>query len=96
MPAACLTRGQLDATHPQSVFLIRHGEPSACTGVSALGADEQRMNVRLTLVDPPGDLSDGFRVEARMIVWEGREALTVPASALLRRAVDERINEEEP
>ena len=61
-------------------------EPSAFTRVSALGVDEQRVNVRLALVDPPGDLGDGFRVEAHMIVWEGSETLTVPASALFQRA----------
>ena len=60
-------------------------EPSAFTRVSALGVDEQRVNVRLTVVDPPRTLGDGFRVEARMIVWESDDALTVPASALFQR-----------
>src|SRR5688572_4593786 len=35
-------------------------EPSAFTQVSALGVDEQRVNVRLTVVDPPANLGDGF------------------------------------
>ena len=60
-------------------------EPSAFTRVSALGVDEQRVNVRLTIVDPPAQLGDGFRVEARMIVWQAPNILTVPASALFQR-----------
>jgi HlyD family secretion protein len=61
-------------------------EPSAFTEVSALGVDEQRVNVRLTVIDPPANLGDGFRVEARMSVWEGANVLTVPASALFQDA----------
>ncbi|HEU5183909.1 MAG TPA: efflux RND transporter periplasmic adaptor subunit [Gemmatimonadaceae bacterium] len=59
-------------------------EPSAFTEVSALGVDEQRVNVRLTVNDPPATLGDGFRVEARMTVWEGSDVLAVPASALFQ------------
>lgn len=61
-------------------------EPSAFTEVSALGVDEQRVNVRLTVIDPPPNLGDGFRVEARMTVWEGPSVLAVPASALFQDA----------
>jgi HlyD family secretion protein len=61
-------------------------EPSAFTEVSALGVDEQRVNVRLTVTDPPANLGDGFRVEARMSVWEGEDVITVPASALFHDA----------
>lgn len=60
-------------------------EPSDFTRVSALGVDEQRVNVRLTLVDRPAQLGDGYRVEARVIVWQAPNSLTVPASALFRR-----------
>lgn len=59
-------------------------EPSAFTRVSALGVDEQRVNVRLDVLDPPPNLGDGFRVEARMIVWQGRDVLAVPGSALFQ------------
>jgi HlyD family secretion protein len=36
-------------------------------------------------VDPPGRLGDGFRVEARVVVWEGADVVRVPGSALFRR-----------
>jgi HlyD family secretion protein len=60
-------------------------EPSAFTRVSALGVDEQRVNVKLMVVDPPVNLGDGYRVEARMTVWEGSGVLSIPASALFQR-----------
>lgn len=72
-----------DTTLRATVTII---EPSAFTEVSALGVDEQRVNVRLTVLDPPANLGDGFRVEARMSVWEGANVLTVPASALFQDA----------
>ena len=30
-------------------------------------------------------LGDGFRVEAKIVVWEGKDVLSVPASAVFRR-----------
>lgn len=63
---------------------VRLIEPSAFTRVSALGVDEQRVNVVIDFVDRPGTLGDGFRVEARIVTWEGADVLTVPASALFR------------
>ena len=58
-------------------------EPSAFTKISALGVEEQRVNVIVKLEAPPASLGDGFRVEARIVLWRG-EALTVPASAAFR------------
>ncbi len=44
-------------------------EPSATTRVSALGIEEQRVEVRLSLNDPaPPTLGHGFRVYARITV----------------------------
>lgn len=66
---------------------VRRVEPSAFTKVSALGVEEQRVNV---LVDPvPGDagwrnVGDGFRVDVRIVVDERPGALTIPVSALFR------------
>ena len=63
-------------------------EPSAFTKVSTLGVEEQRVNVIVTLVDPPQDrteLGDGFRVEARIVVAEAPDVLKVPMSALFRK-----------
>lgn len=63
---------------------VRTVEPSAFTKVSALGIEEQRTNVVADFVDPPGPLGDGYRVEARIIIWEAESVLKVPASALFR------------
>jgi HlyD family secretion protein len=63
---------------------VRLVEPYGYTKVSALGVEEQRVNVILDLVDPPGRLGDGFRVDARIIIWESPDVLKVPASAVFR------------
>ncbi len=66
---------------------VRLIEPSGFTKVSALGVEEQRVNVIADFVEPPAKrprLGDGFRVEARVVEWETDEALTVPAGALFR------------
>jgi HlyD family secretion protein len=63
---------------------VRTVEPSAFTKVSALGVEEQRVNVVADFVDPPGPLGDGYRVEGRIVVWEKDQVLKVPASSLFR------------
>ncbi len=64
---------------------VRTVEPSAFTKVSALGVEEQRVNVVLTLPHPPPALGDRFRVETRIVVWQAADVLRIPASALFRR-----------
>jgi hypothetical protein len=63
---------------------VRLVEPSACTKVSALGVEEQRVNVIADFLDAPVPLGDGYRVEARIVIWQGESVLTVPLSALFR------------
>jgi HlyD family secretion protein len=63
---------------------VRLVEPSATTHVSALGVEEQRVNVIVDVTGPPASIGDGYRVDARIVVWESDDALTVPASALVR------------
>jgi HlyD family secretion protein len=63
---------------------VRTVEPFAFTKVSALGVEEQRVNVVGDFVDPPGPLGDGYRVEARIVVWRADQVLKVPMSALFR------------
>jgi HlyD family secretion protein len=66
---------------------VRLVEPSAFTKVSALGVEEQRVRVIADLVSPPAErpgLGDQFRVEARIVVWETKEALKVPTGAVFR------------
>jgi len=63
---------------------VRLVEPWGFTKVSALGVEEKRVNVIADFVDPPASLGDGFRVEARIVIWKGEEVLKIPASALFR------------
>lgn len=63
---------------------VRTVEPSAFTKISALGIEEQRTNIVADFVDDPGPLGDGYRVEARIIIWEAEDVLKVPSSALFR------------
>jgi HlyD family secretion protein len=63
---------------------VRLIEPSAFTRVSALGIEEQRVNVIADFVGDAGHLGDGYRVEARIVTWENADVLKVPTSALFR------------
>ena len=68
--------------------VVRTVEPTGFTKISALGVEEQRVLVIADIQSSPeawDRLGDGYRVEARFIVWEREDALTVPASALFRR-----------
>ena len=63
---------------------VRMVEPYGFTKVSALGIEEQRVNVIADFLDPPAGLGDGYRVEARIVIWENPDVLIAPASALFR------------
>jgi HlyD family secretion protein len=63
---------------------VRLVEPVAFTKISALGVEEQRVNVVADPVDALGRLGDGYRVEARVVVWSSPDAMKVPASSLFR------------
>ncbi len=63
---------------------VRSVEPYGFTKVSALGIEEQRANVIADFIDSPGRLGDGYRVDARIVLWESASVLKVPASALFR------------
>ncbi len=68
--------------------VVRLVEPSAFTKYSALGVEEQRVNVIVDFVDPPekrATLGDAFRVEARIVIWSEADVLKIPTSALFRR-----------
>ena len=64
--------------------VVRLVEPVAFTKISALGVEEQRVNVIAKPVDQLGSLGDGYRVEARVVIWEGESVSTVPGSSLFR------------
>jgi HlyD family secretion protein len=62
-------------------------EPSGFTRPSALGVDEQRVNVIVALTSPReawASLGDGYRVEARLVLWQSDAALQVPSGAVFR------------
>ena len=66
---------------------VRLVEPSGFTKLSALGVEEQRVNVIVDFLDPPAErsqLGDNFRVDCRIVVWRSDAALRVPVSALFR------------
>ena len=66
---------------------VRVVEPFAYTKVSALGIEEQRVNVIVDLVSPPAErpgLAHGYQVDARIVLWSEDEVLTVPLLALFR------------
>jgi HlyD family secretion protein len=66
---------------------VRRIEPSAFTRPSALGVDEQRVNVIIALTEPRERwvaLADGYRVEARLVLWRGEDVLRVPQGAVFR------------
>ncbi len=67
--------------------VVRRVEPSGFMKISALGVEEQRVNVIVDFEDSREDwqaLGDGFRVEVRIITWEEDGVLTVPTSSLFR------------
>jgi HlyD family secretion protein len=66
---------------------VRTIEPAAFTKISALGVEEQRVNVIADFDGPLADsipLGDAYRVEARIVVWRDDRALKVPSKALFR------------
>ncbi|MFM1990147.1 MAG: hypothetical protein RJA99_3104 [Pseudomonadota bacterium] len=72
---------------------VRRIEPSAFTKVSALGVEEQRVNVLIDFAGPPerrAALGDGYRVTVRIVVLEVADAVRVPVGAVfpLPRAAD--------
>lgn len=69
---------------------IRRVEPSGFLKVSALGVEEQRVNVIVSLDDPAAaaELGDGYRVDVRIAIWRSDAALTVPIGSLFRNGRD--------
>jgi HlyD family secretion protein len=66
---------------------VRRVEPSGFMKVSALGVEEQRVNVIVDFVDPAAAgraLGDGYRVEVEIVVWQGKGVVTVPVGSLFR------------
>ncbi|MDX1347094.1 MAG: efflux RND transporter periplasmic adaptor subunit [Thiomicrorhabdus chilensis] len=67
--------------------LVRNIEPVGFTKVSALGVEEQRVLVISDFTSPTEQwerLGDGYRVEAKFVLWHQDKVLQVPSSALFR------------
>jgi HlyD family secretion protein len=72
---------------PPLAGLVRRVEPSGFTKVSALGVEEQRVNVIVDFREPgsvPGQLGDGYRVDVSITLAKVKNALTVPLGSLFR------------
>lgn len=85
MPA----RIELGQGVPPLAAAVRLVEPAAFTKVSALGIEEQRVNVVLDFsdpLDPVQTIGDGFRVEAHIVTQRLDDAVKVPVGALWRDA----------
>ena len=65
---------------------VRLVEPFGFLKVSALGIEEQRVNVIIDFTSEQGRerLGHGYQVETRVVLWEADDALTVPLTALFR------------
>ncbi len=70
---------------------VRRVEPTGFMKVSALGIEEQRVNVIIDFTDPRESwqrLGHGYRVEVRVVLWEDQTVLKVPLTALFRQGTD--------
>lgn len=66
---------------------VRRVEPSAFTRLSALGVEEQRVNVVIEFDTPYAHwqaLGDNYRVEVQIVIWRQDDVLTVPTSTVFR------------
>ncbi|HSQ72268.1 MAG TPA: HlyD family efflux transporter periplasmic adaptor subunit, partial [Rubrivivax sp.] len=64
---------------------VRRVEPAAFTKVSALGVEEQRVNVLIDITSPAAEwaaLGDGYRVGVRIVTRSEAAVLRVPVSAV--------------
>jgi HlyD family secretion protein len=66
---------------------VRRVEPSGFMKVSALGVEEQRVNVIVNFADSSDAvrLGDGYRVEVRIVLWKDDNVIKVPVGALFRQ-----------
>tara|TARA_R110002110_G_C13470525_1_gene720922 strand:- start:33807 stop:35036 length:1230 start_codon:yes stop_codon:yes gene_type:complete len=71
--------------------VIDRVDPLGFTKFSALGVEEQRVNTIVRFTDPAEArraLGHGYRVEARIIIWENEDTLVLPSNALFRDGRD--------
>ena len=89
-PGASATIERWGGPNPLTARVARV-EPQAFTKVSALGIDEQRVNVVMDFSSPYPEwkrLGDAFRIEARIEIAKIPDALIVPIGGLFRSGAD--------
>jgi HlyD family secretion protein len=70
---------------------VRVVEPAGFTKISSLGVEEQRVLVIVDFTSPVEvweGLGDAYRLDTSFIIWEGKDVLQAPASALFRKDED--------
>lgn len=70
---------------------VRLVEPFGFLKVSALGIEEQRVNVIIDLDDPQGPasrLGHGYQIDASVIIWSDDDAVRLPIGAAFRKDGD--------
>ncbi|HEX6124121.1 MAG TPA: efflux RND transporter periplasmic adaptor subunit [Pyrinomonadaceae bacterium] len=63
-------------------------EPQALTKVSALGVEEKRVDVVGDFIEAKPNFGDNFRLDVRIVLWQGEDVLSIPNSALFRAGED--------
>jgi HlyD family secretion protein len=82
---------ELDAGGLRLGGRVRRIEPAAYTKVSALGIEEQRVDVLVDLLPNPATserVADGYRVDAAIEIARDEDVLRIPLSALFRHGDD--------
>lgn len=88
IPPGAVVQLATGRAQPPLAGTVARIEPQAFTKVSALGIEEQRVNVVVALDAKAEDLQrlgDGFRVDARITLSAQDGALLVPSAALVRQ-----------
>ena len=70
---------------------VRTVEPQAFTKISALGVEEQRVNVVADLLDKGIRLGDNYRLDVRIVVWQSGNVLKAPSSAFFREGEEWKV-----
>ncbi len=63
---------------------VRLKEPQGFTKRSSLGVEQQRVRVRIGLLDPPADLGTGYELWARFLLTQ-KTGLSLPVSCFVRQ-----------
>ncbi len=68
---------------------VKRIEPAGFSKRSSLGVEQQKVNVIISLQNPPQNLGIGYRLQARFIINRQRKALIIPRFSVLQNEDDE-------